>query len=431
MIRFLKGVVTVLSISALTGCISCSHTPSTETSDDSTPLAATTESTATKQPSSSNASRGDKWALWSNGAKLRGANIWQKRLGSRDGGEFGDGPVGPPYTKKDFQKLSSLGANYVNISFPGIFSEKPPYKVQPEIVKYLQQLLDRVAEADMYAVLSFRTGPGRNEADFDKSESSQALHSVWKSKAAQDAWVEMWKETTKLFAKNPVVVGFHLMVEPNANETLFQMDDASAFYTQHRGQDTDWNPFAKRMIEAVRALDGDIPILVGPMNNNDAAWAKELKLPKAKHLVLAVHHYYPYEYSHQEKEEANMKYPGAMKDGEDEEEEEGQEIVDAKKLEESLKPALEARDSLGIPLVINEFGAKRWVPGADQYTKDLVRLFDKHGLNHAVWLWESSYPKIDYDDFNFQKGDNGIIPALKQSWSKNTARPSNQRSARG
>lgn len=426
MSRFFKGVVLILSVPVVTACISCSHLA--REISESKPSAELEPA-----PAVSDASQSKKWELWKGGAKLRGANLWQRRLDTDHGGTFGDGPVGPPYTKKDLKKLASLGANYVNISFPGLFTEKPPYKIQPDVVKYLEALLDRVAEADLFAVLSFRTGPGRNEADFDKSEGG-ALHTVWKSRPAQDAWVQMWKETTKRFAKHPVVVGFHLMVEPNANETLYQEDDVNAFYSRHRGESTDWNPFAARLIEGIRSLDTEIPILVGPMNNNDASWAKALKLPKTKHLVLAVHHYYPYEYSHQEKEELRFRYPGPMAEGADEDEgdeeesegsrSQGGEMVDSRKLEESLRPALEARDALGVPLVVNEFGAKRWVPGADKYTADLVKIFDKHGISHAVWLWESSYPKIDYDDFNFQKGNNGILPALEQSWRKNAVRPS-------
>ena len=40
----------------------------------------------------------DKWALWTNGTQLRGANIYQRRVYPElDGPEFmGSGPVGPP-----------------------------------------------------------------------------------------------------------------------------------------------------------------------------------------------------------------------------------------------------------------------------------------------------------------------------------------------
>ena len=63
----------------------------------------------------------DKWALWVDGPHLRGANIYQRRVYPElDGPEFlGPGPLGPPYTQEDLDRLSALGANYVNVSHPG------------------------------------------------------------------------------------------------------------------------------------------------------------------------------------------------------------------------------------------------------------------------------------------------------------------------
>jgi hypothetical protein len=107
----------------------------------------------------------DKWALWVDGPHLRGANIYQRRVYPKlDGLEFmGAGPLGPPYTQEDFDRLAALGANYVNISHSGLFSETPPYTLDQEVQDNLDHLLDTVAQANMFAVISFRTGPGRAE----------------------------------------------------------------------------------------------------------------------------------------------------------------------------------------------------------------------------------------------------------------------------
>jgi hypothetical protein len=65
----------------------------------------------------------DKWTLWTDGTQLRGANIWQRVVVPElDGDEFlGDGYVGPPFTQADFDRLAALGANYINLSHPGLF----------------------------------------------------------------------------------------------------------------------------------------------------------------------------------------------------------------------------------------------------------------------------------------------------------------------
>ncbi|MFQ6093285.1 MAG: hypothetical protein ACE5OR_11540, partial [bacterium] len=106
----------------------------------------------------------DKWALWNQGTQLRGANIYQRRVYPElDNGFLGPGPVGPPYSQEDFDRLAELGANYVNISHPGLFTENPPYTLDEDIQDNLDNLLAMIAQADMFAVISFRTGPGRSE----------------------------------------------------------------------------------------------------------------------------------------------------------------------------------------------------------------------------------------------------------------------------
>ncbi|UCE17199.1 MAG: cellulase family glycosylhydrolase, partial [Gemmatimonadota bacterium] len=168
----------------------------------------------------------DKWSLWSNETQLRGANIYQRRVYPElDGPTFmGSGPVGPPYTQSDFDNLATLGANYVNISHPGLYTETPPYVLDQDIMNNLDNLLEMIEQVDMFAVISFRTGPGRSDFTFywdgagDWFDESYLNDSMWQSQEAQDAWVAMWRYTAQAYRDHPIVVGYDLMVEPNSNE---------------------------------------------------------------------------------------------------------------------------------------------------------------------------------------------------------------------
>lgn len=107
----------------------------------------------------------EKWSLWAGGTQLRGANIYQRRIFLKlDGGEYmGPGPFGPPFEQADFDNLAALGANYVNFSVAGLYTMEPPYEIDDEAVAHLDRLLEMAAQAHLYAVISFRTGPGRSE----------------------------------------------------------------------------------------------------------------------------------------------------------------------------------------------------------------------------------------------------------------------------
>ncbi|MBI1882408.1 MAG: cellulase family glycosylhydrolase, partial [Chloroflexi bacterium] len=211
----------------------------------------------------------DKWALWQNGPHLRGANIHQRRSYPDVDGDLANvGPVIPPYTQADFNKLAARGANYVNISHPGLFTETPPYVVDPVIQANLDQLLAMIAQANMFAVISFRTGPGRNEFIFLNEEDpgwlgmSKDINFVWTDQAAQDAWVAMWRYTAERYRNNPVVVGYDLMVEPNSN-VLLNIWDPAGFYPTYANTLYDWNQFHPRLSAAIREVDPDTPILTG------------------------------------------------------------------------------------------------------------------------------------------------------------------------
>jgi hypothetical protein len=127
-VRILLASAALVALVALLAA--CGDSTSDPDGDDpSTP-------TTTESPTPPPAPSGDAMALWdtSTGPHLRGANIWQARVDLElDGPDFkGPGPVGPPLTQDDFDRLSHLGANYVNVSHPGLFTETPPYVLDEE-----------------------------------------------------------------------------------------------------------------------------------------------------------------------------------------------------------------------------------------------------------------------------------------------------------
>jgi len=369
--------------------------------------------------------KNDNWSLWSGGTKLRGANVWQKRIEPElDGDGFGTGKIGPPYGDADLKGLAELGANWVNLSFPGVYSERPPYQLEPAVDKELEEWFAKAQRNKLYVTLSFRTGPGRNEAIFDDSEKKRALQTVWNDPKAQDAWVEMWKYVAKKYGNSPVLAGFHLMVEPNANKVVSPpTEDVAAFYKKYKGKPQDWNQFAARLINAIRSENKTVPILVGGMNFSNLEWAKALDLPKDPHLVTNVHFYEPYQYSHKESE---MTYPATRATDEGE-------TWNKAWLKEQLSEMEEVKEKKKTPVSIGEFGVIRHQSGAPRYLDEITGLFEEYGVNYSVWLWESSFKKIDYDQFNFRRGtkeanhtdvkNNELVQVLKKRWAKNSIRP--------
>jgi len=383
----------------------------------------------------------DIWDLWQDGPHLRGANIYQRRVYPElDGPTFmGPGPVGPPYTLSDLQSLSAQGANLVNISHPGLFTETPPYELDTSIQSNLDQLLDWALEADLFVVIAFRTGPGRSEFTFlledlgDWFDSTYLNDSVWEDAEAQAGWAAMWRYTAERYHGHPALAGYDLMVEPNVNEVLFDEWDQDIYEELVAGTTADWNGFYPQIAAAIREVDPDTPILVEPSGYGAVDWLPLLEPVPVERLVIAAHQYAPYIYTNQSPYDSTLAYPGFFDTDWDDE----TDSFDSDWFDTMLLPMDSFKEEYGLPMAVNEYGAQRWTPGAAQFLDAEISEFEERGLNHAVWLWEVSYEEYarEVTEFQIRLGPDPdavdeittseILGVLQKYWANNTIRPSN------
>jgi hypothetical protein len=301
-----------------------------------------------------------------------------------------------------------------------------------------------IAQARMFGVISFRTGPGRSEFTFfwdeagDWFDASYLNDSVWQDGAAQDGWVDMWRITAQRYRDHPIVVGYDLMVEPNSNEVgshalddPLDVWDPEEFYDRYGGTLYDWNQLYPRITAAIRAVDPDTPILVGGMGYSGVEWLPYLEPTGDPRTVYTVHQYAPHQYTHQWWEDLDCGYPGRCDvdwDGEDE-------PLDRAWLEDLLSTVDDFAATHGVPVAVNEFGVVRWVPGAAEFMDDQMELFEQHGLNHALWVWDPAWEPWaeEIDGFNFRHGpdphhhaavpSNDLMDAIVRYWGRNAIRP--------
>ena len=386
-----------------------------------------------------------KWNLWSNGTALRGVNIWQKKIDPAVDDDFiGTGEFGPEFTKEDFERIRSLGINYVNISHPGIYTVAYPYVPDHGSLNNLKDLINKIGEADMFAVISFRTGPGRSEYTFYYGEDFQSdpengwfdrkyyNEEVWKSAEAQNGWKEMWSLTAKEFNNHPHVIGYDLMVEPNSPEVILGISEPSEFYPKYAGTLLDWNTLYPELISAIREIDKDTPVIVGASFYSNLEWLPYLiKLTDPK-TIYSFHQYAPFEYTHQERD-SKLQYPGTLDLNWDS-------IPDdfnREWLSGFLKTAQDYMQANNVVTTANEYGCVRWAGNAKEFLNDEMEIFESLGINYAIWAWSTGYEpyRSEIDGFNFLMGpdpenkddieNNELMVILKSYWSKNQLWPSN------
>jgi len=382
----------------------------------------------------------DKITLWQGKTKLRGANIWQRVIvPDLDGPEFlGSSHVGPPYTQADFDRLASLGANYVNISGPGLFTELPPYKLDLEVQDNLDNILDMIYKADMFAVITFRTGPGRSDFTFysdgagDWFDPELLREWVWDDTTAQEAWIKMWRYTAERYREHPVVVGYDLMCEPHPGG-IREIYDPDEFFEHYGDTSLDWNQLYPRISAAVREVDLGTPILIGGMGWSSVRWLPYLEPTGDGRTVYLVHQYEPQtEYTHQESRHPKHGYPDRFDldwDGKKDD-------FDQEWLDNYFGIIDQYQQKWNVPLAVNEYGIVRWIPGGENFLDDQLALFEARGLNHAIWMWDPAWQPWteEVNAMNYRFGQdpkiqedtlpNPLMDLLQDFWSRNEIRPS-------
>ena len=348
-------------------------------------------------------------------------------------------PSAHPTWPSDFTTLASLGANVVHISHPGLFGETAPYELDEAMQTNLDQLLEWIYAADMFAVIGFRTGPGRSEFTFFHGEEgswfddSYFNEQVWVDAAAQAAWVEMWRYTAGRYAAHPAVVGYELMVEPNSNAVWLEEWDPEQFYANHVGSLYDWNPLAAAISDAVRGADQNTPILIGGLGYSSAAWLPYIELTGDPRTVYVIHQYAPIAYTHQEPGGSGFSFPGRFDTNGD-----GQpEPFDISWLLALFDQINLFHIRTGAPVAVSEYGLVRWATNGPEFLIQQQRLMEQSGLNYAIWAWSSSWGLTQgFDGFIYRFGadpnnhqviaNNELTVALQLAWLQNEQRPSTQ-----
>lgn len=257
---------------------------------------------------------------------------------------------------EDFKVLRSWGANLAEIPVMGIFSPRPPYQFRPKALEALDQSVSAAERAGLFVALTCRTGPGR--ANFETSQE------IWTDAQAQAAYARMWAHLAKHYKGRSSIVGYDLMCEPHPRERHARV----------------WNTLARRVTRAIRAVDARTPVLV-----NSIGWAypedfDTLEPTGDKRTVYVVHFYQPHYYTHQHPEDGRA-YPGFRDPDEPET------AWEERTIEEKLEPVRRFQQKHKVPIFAGEFGCARYAPGATEWLRDQMDLYEQWGWSWAYWAF--------------------------------------------
>jgi endoglucanase len=185
--------------------------------------------------------------------------------------------------------------------------------------------------------------------------------------------VGLWEQIAERYKDRPACVYFELLNEPHDKFTAEK-----------------WNAAIPKILAAVRKTNPTRPVIVGPARWNSIRGLDALQLPDDRNLILTIHFYDPFQFTHQGatfvKDAA--KWKGRQWTGSD---------AEKTSIRKSLTQAAEWAKKRDLPVFLGEFGAyhEADMDSRVRWTGFIVTEAEKLGFSWAYWEFCSGFGAYD------------------------------------
>jgi endo-1,4-beta-mannosidase len=187
-------------------------------------------------------------------------------------------------------------------------------------------------------------------------------------KKYNDHFVKLWEKLARRFRRHPALWAYDLVNEPVQTKLCPAGMDAQA--TQERAA------------RAIRKIDPDTTIIIAADDWDSPQGFRYLSPVDIPRVVYEAHMYVPHEYTHQGVGGPwqAVRYPGPIAGRQ----------YDKETLKAVLQPVRDFQLDYNAHIYVGEFSAVRWAPGAADYLRDCIEIFEAYGWDwsyHAFREW--------------------------------------------
>lgn len=156
----------------------------------------------------------------------------------------------------------------------------------------------------------------------------------------------------------------------------------------HGALEADWNGLLAQVVQVIRQSNPQRVLVVGPTHWNNASHLSRLSLPQDPHLIVTVHCYEPFEFTHQGAAWIQPRLPLGVPCCSD---------AQRQRFEEALDLAQQFGQRSGYPILVGEFGAYGRAAPADRrrYLQLMRAAMERRGLSWMYWELAAGFGVYD------------------------------------
>jgi endoglucanase len=173
------------------------------------------------------------------------------------------------FTKQDLINIKSLGCDVIRlpIDLRAMTSGAPDYTIDPLFYYFLDQIIDWAEGLELHLILD-------NHFSYTDATGNT-------SSRIGDILVPVWTQMAQHYKDRSTYVYYEVLNEP------------------HGISDTAWNQIQQRVIDAIRAVDQEHTIIIGPSEYNSCNNLKFMPEYEDDNLIYTFHFYDPFVFTHQ------------------------------------------------------------------------------------------------------------------------------------
>jgi endoglucanase len=271
-----------------------------------------------------------------------------------------EGDAGFRLRERYFAEVRDAGFDTVRlpVKWSAHAGESSPYTISPALFQRVDWAISEALDRGLNMVLNVHHYDELNHAPYEQ----------------QPRFLGLWRQIAARYAGWSGRLYFELLNEPRAAMT------AKA-----------WNELIPLALAVVRERDPGRAVIVGPARMNDIGALPELELPDDDRLVVGVHYYAPFEFTHQGApwREGADQWLGTTW-GDD---------ADRRAVRDDLARAASWARDHGRPLFIGEFGSyeKAGLAARRQWTRFVRLEAERLGLSWCYWDFGTDFGAFDQE----------------------------------